>query len=303
MKKSYKLYYSYCCCLLLMITVLYSLRSDHLVVYAEEDNDNNNDGFSDLSASILKDLELLAGHQTTNDDNTTTTNDTNATGTKGRIFPPLNLTVEFNNSTVSLPLQMYTENLNVSNVQMYAPYVEFPLTFNSKNMSYDIGITAQNLPMSITLQPNATVVPLTLSIEGDNNIPIAIEVKNFTSPVLNWVALGLLGTLNVIGLGMIIYQQTVLMNLRRRMDDIEVCNDVIKGRRVKVGHRWYHSINNNDDEENSDSSNNNKAISEQHKQLQQQAPQLSNFCLLCSQCGQVNGRTKFCFNCGNALVS
>eukprot|EP01133_Synstelium_polycarpum_P017195 gene17195-20490_t len=137
------------------------------------------------------------------------------------ILPPMNLTFDFPNSTVSLPIRMYTQNVNVSDVQMFAPHVEFPLTFHSENMTYEIDIHSNSLPMSISLKPNNSVVPISLSVVGDNNMPLTVEIQRINVPLINWLAFGFLGTLVLVSLVLITYQQFALMSLKRRLDQID----------------------------------------------------------------------------------
>ncbi|EGG23499.1 hypothetical protein DFA_05632 [Cavenderia fasciculata] len=223
---------------------------------------------------------------------------------------PLNFTFDFENSTVSVPLSMVAQNLNISDVHMYSPMTNFPLEFVSHNMTYNISISAASIPMGIELHPENSTIPLTLSIDGNNNIPVTLNVQKLESPLLNYVAFGIMGGLNVLALLMIVIQQFSISKLRRRVDAIDVCNEVASGKRVRVGNAWHRSINGesgrshheidpllshrnivNEDDSSSSSSSSSPTKS------------LSNHCTMCTTCGQVNGKTPFCFNCGTKLSS
>eukprot|EP01132_Coremiostelium_polycephalum_P009622 gene9622-11792_t len=141
--------------------------------------------------------------------------------------PPLNLTFEIKNSTVSVPVSMVTENLNISDVYMYSPHVEFPLTFNSENMSYDIDIKSNNLPMTLNLNPdNGSTIPISLMIQGSNSIPVTLQIQSLDAPFINWILFSLLAFFNFLALGLVIVQHFTISRLRRRLDAIDICNQV-----------------------------------------------------------------------------
>ncbi|KYQ88350.1 hypothetical protein DLAC_11050 [Tieghemostelium lacteum] len=206
-------------------------------------------------------------------------------------LPPMNITMDVTNSTMSLPLSIIADNLNISDVFLYSPNVELPLTFAAKNMTYNISIHSDTLPMALNLHPsNQSTIPISLIIQGSNSIPVNLQVESMQAPIINWVAFSLLGLFNLIFLGWLIFQQTTLNSLKKRLDAIDIGNQVMEGKRYKKGNIWYNSLPD-------------KQQDNHHDNVIVDFKNLSNHTVICTYCGQVNGKTKFCFECGESLLN
>ncbi|KAF2077265.1 hypothetical protein CYY_001454 [Polysphondylium violaceum] len=244
-------------------------------------------------------------------------------------LPPVNFTFDVNNSSVNLPMSIIADKLNISDVRMYSPSVVFPLTFQSTNMTYEIALQSQNLPMTLNLSPNGSEVPISLSIQGSNSIPVTLHLDRLETPLLNYIIIGLLSGLIFICLAINVYQQISINSLKKRLDRIDISDQVLYGKRYKQGNTWYCSINNQDPHLNNNNNNNSNNMNMNNNNIntivddvleirpsspninnnsinnQQNNQTLSNHCIMCTSCGItiiINGKTRFCFQCGNSII-
>ncbi|EFA75979.1 hypothetical protein PPL_10557 [Heterostelium album PN500] len=191
----------------------YRIKKNNEILLSHTNNIINGDQLKDLSISILKELEMLVYDHGDDHESNINNNNVGGVGSPTSFLPPMNITMDFNNSTVSLPMQLYADRLNISD---------------------------------------------------------------------------------------------------RRLDDIDIANQVHQGKRVKIGHRWYHTINNNNNNnsnnndinelsinsDNDDNINNNNINNNNNNS---NIADSSKYLIVCHKCGQVNGKTNFCFQCGNPL--
>ncbi|KAN0053282.1 hypothetical protein ACTA71_009731 [Dictyostelium dimigraforme] len=229
-------------------------------------------------------------------------------------LPPLYLSFNVTNSSMTLPMNMTWDRFNVSDINISAPHIEFPLDFSANNMSFNISVEAETFPIAMNLIANKSDVPISLGIYGADSIPVTLNVGKMEAPLLNYFFFAIFGCINGALLIWIIIQQICIHNLRKRLDAIDISNDVLNGKRYKRGNIWYKSINsdiNSDNEvssngrtsnrdqiidiNNSDDSNNNNNNSNNNSN--------QSLVSICKQCGQTNGKTKFCFNCGSSLIN
>ncbi|KAN0006721.1 hypothetical protein ACTFIU_004912 [Dictyostelium citrinum] len=228
-------------------------------------------------------------------------------------LPPFYFSFNVTNSSMTLPMNMTWDKFNVSDINISSPHIEFPLDFSANNMSFNISVEAETFPIAMNLIANKSDVPISLGIYGADSIPVTLNVGKMEAPLLNYFFFAIFGSINGILLIWVIIQQICIQNLRKRLDTIDIANDVLKGKRYKRGNVWYKSINSDDvtsDNEvlnNSRSSNrdqiidinNSDGINRNHSSNNINQSLIS----ICKQCGQTNGKTKFCFDCGSSLIN
>ncbi|KAK5582845.1 hypothetical protein RB653_004434 [Dictyostelium firmibasis] len=340
-KKSKSLYWFF-------VGILYILIWETIICIAYKEIESEKQVYRDISKSIFQNLQESIDRQTKQDidnnnykinqdnDNiiridkptnepppittTTTTMDSLSSFKPSSIvdkmigeLPPFYFTFNVTNSSMTMPMNMTWDKFNVSDINISAPHIEFPLDFSANNMTFNISVEAETFPISMNLIANKSDVPISLGIYGADSIPVTLNVNKMEAPLLNYFFFAIFGAINGILLIWVIIQQVSIQNLKKRLDTIDISNDVLKGKRYKRGNVWYKSINSDVNDHsseneiltNSRSSNRDQIIDINGNDTNNSNNSNINHSLvsICKQCGQTNGKTKFCFNCGSSLIS
>ncbi|KAM9953013.1 hypothetical protein ACTFIR_008071 [Dictyostelium discoideum] len=224
-------------------------------------------------------------------------------------LPPFYFSFNVTNSSMTLPMNMTWDKFNVSDINISAPHIEFPLDFSASNMTFNISVEAETFPIAMNLIANKSDVPISLGIYGADSIPVTLNVGKMEAPLLNYFFFAIFGSINGILLIWVIIQQICIQKLKKRLDTIDISNDVLKGKRYKRGNVWYKSINSDDvtsDNEilnNARNSNRDQIIDINNNTDNNNNNINQSLISICKQCGQTNGKTKFCFDCGSSLIN
>ncbi|KAM9989458.1 hypothetical protein ACTFIY_005503 [Dictyostelium cf. discoideum] len=291
----------------------------------DNNNNNNNNGINDEDDNIIRiDKPIneadLATIKTTPDSLSKLSSKFEPSSIVKDLvsdLPPFYFSFNVTNSSMTLPMNMTWDKFNVSDINISAPHIEFPLDFSANNMTFNISVEAETFPIAMNLIANKSDVPISLGIYGADSIPVTLNVGKMEAPLLNYFFFAVFGSINGILLIWVIIQQICIQNLKKRLDTIDISNDVLKGKRYKRGNVWYKSINSDDvtsDNEILNNNNNNNSRNSNRDQIidinntdnnnnNNNHNHNQSLISICKQCGQTNGKTKFCFDCGSSLIN
>ncbi|EGC35588.1 hypothetical protein DICPUDRAFT_78719 [Dictyostelium purpureum] len=147
------------------------------------------------------------------------------------LLPPLNLTFDVKNSSMNIPTYVNTDSFSLSDININSTH----FGMQSDNIKMNISVEANQFPISMNLISNKSDVPISLGIYGANNIPVNLIVSSLDTPALNYLVIFVFGSINFILVVFVVTQQISICKLKKRLDAIDISNQVLKGKRFKKG--------------------------------------------------------------------